>query len=264
MRDAVFVTTRNGEIVEANDSALTLFRCGRDEVVGLDVRKRLVFRPEDVRRFQEDTVRKGRATDVRVQIRHPGGFIVPATISATPLRAPDGPVRGYQCVLRPSVPEKIAEPPAETVALALAPPVPPASPTVQVATPVAKGSLVLLVTDDSNMQLDAEQALQRAGIQTVAATEAAAAIREIQARGEQIGALVVEVAAGRGMGYEVLREVLQMPSRVPIVVVGDEIELSTAQRLTLNQPVEFLPGPAHPLALVQRVRAVLEAGRMDG
>ena len=63
VRDAVFLTTRAGEVVEANGSALTLFGCPGDEIVGLDVSQRLVFLPDDVQRFREDAVRKGRVSD---------------------------------------------------------------------------------------------------------------------------------------------------------------------------------------------------------
>ena len=46
VRDAVFVTTRVGEIVDGNGSALELFQCHRDGIVGMDLRRRLLFRPD--------------------------------------------------------------------------------------------------------------------------------------------------------------------------------------------------------------------------
>ena len=244
VREAVLVTNRAGVIVEANAAALALFGSESDDFVGLEIGQWLLFKQEDVRRFRDEAVQQGRVSELPVEVRRQDGTTLTAMISATLLRAPDGSVRGYQCIVR-RVGARMGGDAGEPIQ------------SVNGAPEVGAG-LVLLVTADTSMREEAERALQRAGIATVTVADAAGAAREIRARGERIGALVIEMAADRRMGRDTLREALQSPADLPIIAIGEESELGAAQRLTLGRRVEFLPPPAHPVALVQRVRAVLK------
>jgi PAS domain S-box-containing protein len=59
--DAVYLTTRAGEIVEANPAALELFGYRRSEFIGLDARA-IMPRVEDIRRFQRQMAEAGVVT----------------------------------------------------------------------------------------------------------------------------------------------------------------------------------------------------------
>jgi len=71
-RDAINITTREGQVLDANQSFLDLFGYTREEIAGLNA-KELYVDPVDRRRFQEEIERKGSVRDYDVKLRKKDG-----------------------------------------------------------------------------------------------------------------------------------------------------------------------------------------------
>jgi PAS domain S-box-containing protein len=98
-RDAIYITIREGEIVDANQSMLDLFGYGREEIIGLNARKTYVC-PEDRTRFQQEIEREGFVRDYEIKLRKKDGTEMVCLLTATVRRANDGNIAGYQGILR--------------------------------------------------------------------------------------------------------------------------------------------------------------------
>ena len=98
-RDAIYVTTREGEIVDANQSMIDLFGYRREEIIGLNARKTYVY-PEDRRRFQQQIEREGFVRDYEIKLRKKDGAGMECLLTATVRRADGGDIVGYQGIIR--------------------------------------------------------------------------------------------------------------------------------------------------------------------
>jgi PAS domain S-box-containing protein len=107
-RDAIFLTSREGIIVEVNQAALELFGYTRVEMIGLDARKAYA-NPDDRLRFQAEIERQGAVRDYELQLCRKDGTVIDCLMSATVWRGPDGRVLGYQGIIRDITERKRAE-----------------------------------------------------------------------------------------------------------------------------------------------------------
>src|SRR5512139_2116772 len=98
-RDAIYVTTREGEIVDANQSMLDLFGYCREEIMGLNARMTYVY-PEDRRKFQQQIEREGFVRDYGIKLCKKDGTEMECLLTATVRRADDGGILGYQGIIR--------------------------------------------------------------------------------------------------------------------------------------------------------------------
>jgi len=98
-RDAIYLTTREGEIVDANQSMLDLFGYCREEIIGLNARRTYVY-PEDRRKFQRQIEREGFVRDHEIKLCKKDGTEMECLVTATVRRADDGGIFGYQGVIR--------------------------------------------------------------------------------------------------------------------------------------------------------------------
>ena len=97
-RDAIYITTREGEIVDANQSMIDLFGYRREEIIGLNARKTYVC-PEDRTKFQQEIEREGYVRDYEIKLRKKDGTEMECLLTATVRRA-DGSIAGYQGIIR--------------------------------------------------------------------------------------------------------------------------------------------------------------------
>jgi PAS domain S-box-containing protein len=97
--DAIYVTTQEGEIVDANQSMLDLFGYGREEMMGLNVRRTYVY-PEERRKFRQQIEREGFVRDYEIKLCKKDGTEMECLLTATVRRADDGGILGYQGIIR--------------------------------------------------------------------------------------------------------------------------------------------------------------------
>ncbi|MEU9128679.1 response regulator [Kitasatospora sp. NPDC048540] len=107
-RDAHFVSTPEGELLDANQAMLDLFGYTREELAGADIRERYVD-PEDRRRFQEKLARDGSVRDFEARLTTTGGVTMDCLLTSTAEPASDGGPLTYHGVIRDITERKQAE-----------------------------------------------------------------------------------------------------------------------------------------------------------
>ena len=254
--DAVYLTTRGGEIVEANPAALAMFGYRREEFIGLDART-IMPDVNDIRRFQQTMATERFVARLDVSLRRRDGTAFAAALSASRRRDAQDRLLGYQWVVRVAreARARIADPQLVLdPGLAVAAPPEQRSGIRPQAAEERTGGIALLVGGREAALRDGAQALERAGFAVLQAQDDAAAIKLLRT-----DAAAVHVAVIRGHGEvqpedvardlraltQELRMVLVRPANADLVPPADLAGASV------------LRDPVHPLALVQAVREVL-------
>jgi len=98
-RDAVYITTREGSLVDANQAFLDLFGFGREEARNMEILQ-IYTDAADRKRFQEEIERKGSLKDYGVSFRKKDGTKIEGLLTSTVQRDKDGKVLAYQGLLR--------------------------------------------------------------------------------------------------------------------------------------------------------------------
>lgn len=98
-KDGVFISSRDGELLEANPSLLQLFGYTREEMQSIDVRG-VYGNPEHRAKLQEALERSGSIADYPVRVHTKSGTPMDCLVSATVRRGNDGSVLGYQGIIR--------------------------------------------------------------------------------------------------------------------------------------------------------------------
>src|SRR5437773_546295 len=99
--DPVFVSDLEGKILQANDAVSQLLGFRRDELIEQSLSK--FISPQETREFTaalREVVDHGVTRDARLNPRSASGQIIPTTLNASALRAPDGRVIGAIGILR--------------------------------------------------------------------------------------------------------------------------------------------------------------------
>ncbi len=230
--DGVFLTTRGGQIVEANPAALELFGYARGEFVGLDARA-IMPRVEDIRQFQRQMADSGVVRGLEVELRRRDGTAVAGLLSATRRRDAHEQLLGYQWVVRALGPAPVA-----AGAVATAEP------------------LVLLVDDQPAARAEAAAALGRGGLAVVTAGSGAEALHVARDRGSDLRLMVVGPVGG-GAPEALARDLQAVVADVPVVLATSEDPVQVLERAADLAVAACLRHPVHPLALVQSAREAL-------
>lgn len=98
-RDAIYMTAREGEFLDVNQSAIDLFGYTRKEMVGLDALK-IYVNPDDRRRFQQEIEKRGSVRNYEVKFCKKDGTEMDCLLTATVRHSDDGSVLGYQGIIR--------------------------------------------------------------------------------------------------------------------------------------------------------------------
>ncbi len=98
-RDAVYMNTREGKILDINQAGVDLLGYPRDELIGMNVR-RLYVQPEERSVFQREIERQGSVRDYELKFRRNDGTQIDCLVTSTVRRAADGTVLGYQGIIR--------------------------------------------------------------------------------------------------------------------------------------------------------------------
>jgi PAS domain S-box-containing protein len=285
--DAVYLTTRGGEIVEANPAALRMFGYRRDEIVGLDART-IMPDVSDIRRFQQTMAAERFVARMEATLRRQDGTSFRAVLSASRRRDAHDRLLGYQWVIRPADPrDAVAPEPGPIVLPAPAgqmprftPPEPmrapaetrphrpsPAPGVASVPAPVRRyngpsvppvpapaptdGGVVLLVGGRSAGRREGVQALERAGFAVLDAADGTGALRLLREHREAVHVAVVAAETG-AEADEIARDLEALAHGLRVVLVrGAESDQTPPPDLP---EAAVLREPVHPLALVQSVR----------
>jgi PAS domain S-box-containing protein len=98
-RDAIIITTRDGQIVDINKAALELFGYTGEEIKEVGFQEFYVH-PEDSKRFLQAIEQKGSVLDYEVDLLKKDGTKINCLLSVTVRLADDGSVFEYQGIIR--------------------------------------------------------------------------------------------------------------------------------------------------------------------
>jgi PAS domain S-box-containing protein len=97
-KDPIYVSSREGEILDVNRAAEDLFGYRREELIGMDI-SRLYADPADRQKFQRDIEPRGSVKDYEVRLRKKDGIGLYCLLSSTVRRSLQGDVIGYQGII---------------------------------------------------------------------------------------------------------------------------------------------------------------------
>ena len=106
--DAIYITAREGKVLDVNQAMLDLFGYTRAEMIGADVR-RLYVHPADREKFQQEIEREEAVRDYAVKFRKKDGAEIDCLLTSMVWRATDGSVLGYQGIIRDITKQKRTE-----------------------------------------------------------------------------------------------------------------------------------------------------------
>ncbi len=98
-RDAIYITTRDGIIIDANQATEDFFGYSREEIIGMDV-VRLYERPEDRETFREIIESRGAVQDYEVRLVKKNGDRMFCLYSFSVRKNEEGDIIGYQGIIR--------------------------------------------------------------------------------------------------------------------------------------------------------------------
>jgi PAS domain S-box-containing protein len=234
--DGIYLTARSGHVVAANPAVAELLGYTRDELAGLDARV-LLPRAADVRSFQDALAAQGVVRNLEIELRRKDGTVLPALLSATRRYSSEGTIQGHQCLIRARPVPTTVEPPAP------APPRPAVPP-------------VLVLDPDDALRAETLASLHQAGVPALEAGGMPRAIDLLRDHAGAITAVVMAVEAGERGADLTVEEFRRIDPAVPIIITSKEDRLVLAEQLADLEISAFLDRPAHPLALVQRIRAL--------
>lgn len=107
-RDAIYMTSRDGAVLDVNRSFLDLFGYDEEEIMGLDIGQ--IYADADGRKgFQESIEKEGSVKDYETRYRRKNGTQIDCLETATVRRGEDGTIVGYQGIIRDITERKGAE-----------------------------------------------------------------------------------------------------------------------------------------------------------
>ncbi len=107
-RDVVFVSSREGRMLDINEAGVSLFGYARREMLGMDAR-RLYAAPDDRAAFQERIEREGSVKDYEMKFVKQDGAEMDCLLTAALQRDQNGEILGYRGIIRDVSEQKRAE-----------------------------------------------------------------------------------------------------------------------------------------------------------
>ena len=99
VRDAIYITTRDGRFVDFNPALVELFGYTRDELLRLNANDLYMY-SEDRLLFQQEIEQRDTVKDYEVKLRKNDGTVMDCLLTSTVRRASDGYILGYQGIIR--------------------------------------------------------------------------------------------------------------------------------------------------------------------
>lgn len=233
--DAIYLTARDGNIVDANEAALGLFGYSREEFVGLDARH-LFPRADDIRAFRRTMSADGAVDELEVEIRTKAGHIAPCLLSASRRLAPDGSIRGYQCLVRQrSAPDTPAAPGTGRA---------------------GKRRTVLVVEADAVQLAETTAVLESAGVGVLTAESPERALELFREHSGVLEATLLATDPGSDAARRAIETIRYLDEDAPVILLSTAAPVRMAESFADLGIAAFLKKPVHPLALAQKVREV--------
>ena len=107
-RDAIYITSREGNFAYINQSFLDLFGYTREEITDLKVQETYA-NPDDRPSFQKEIEQKGSVRDYELKLRKKDGTEMECLLTATVRLANNGSILGYQGIIRDITKHKRAD-----------------------------------------------------------------------------------------------------------------------------------------------------------
>ncbi len=107
-RQGIYITTRNGDFLDANPAAQELFGYTREELLELNARD-LYADPEDREAFQASVAEEGSVDDYHVRLRRKNDSEMDCLLTTTARHDADGEVVGYEGIVVDVTEQKAAE-----------------------------------------------------------------------------------------------------------------------------------------------------------
>ena len=98
-RDAIYITSRDGKIIEINPAGAELFGYSHDKIIGSDILD-VYHNPADRDKFKKIIEKKEYVKDYEIKFRKKDGSKIECLLTSTLWRSDDGDILGYQGVIR--------------------------------------------------------------------------------------------------------------------------------------------------------------------
>jgi PAS domain S-box-containing protein/putative nucleotidyltransferase with HDIG domain len=98
-RDAIYISSEQGDLIDFNQSTTDLFGYSREELVGMDI-KAVFVNTDEYNRMQEELAQKGSVREFEAKLRKRDGTEMDCLITSTVRRARDKSILGYQGIIR--------------------------------------------------------------------------------------------------------------------------------------------------------------------
>lgn len=108
IRDAIYITTRDGRFVDFNPAAVEFFGYSHEELLKLNVQELYVHLNDRIR-FQREIEQKNAVRDYELKLRKKDGTEMDCLLASTVRLARDGCILGYQGIIRDITEQKRAE-----------------------------------------------------------------------------------------------------------------------------------------------------------
>ncbi len=107
--DAIYITSREGKFLDANQAAIELFGYAREELINnINIRKLYIY-PGDRDKFQQEIEEKGSVRNYPIEFRKKNGTGMNCLLTSTLRVSSDGDILGYQGIIRDITERKLAE-----------------------------------------------------------------------------------------------------------------------------------------------------------
>jgi len=271
-RDAIYITTRNGLFIDANQSFFGLFGYTREEIGGINARQ-LYVNPDDGHRFREEIEQKGYVKDFEVKMKKKDGTGMEETRShifepffttkevgkgtGLGLATVYGIVKqsgGYIWVY--------SEPGQGTTFKIYLPAV--ERETVQgkkeqtSADDLTGSETILIAEDDDALRNLAREILQQQGYRILEAENGIEALRISEEHGGQIHLMITDVVMPKMGGKEVADRLQPLYPQMKVIYMSGYTDNSIAHHGILAPGLNFLEKPFTPEGLARKVRKVLD------
>jgi len=98
-RDAIYITTLSGSIIEFNPAGVELFGYSRNEIIGADIIK-IYHDPQDREKFKETICEKGFVRDYEIRFKKKDDTRIDCLLTSTLWHSENGKILGYQGIIR--------------------------------------------------------------------------------------------------------------------------------------------------------------------